>query len=87
MGRMEIPVSIALQVMTDWFQGLSRDQIAQKNNVSTGAVSNIVKRFTECFTLNALMLRQIAIKLKKENIGIGDFASSIRLNNYLRRLD
>src|SRR5689334_19850668 len=36
-----IPDIIKSKVISQWLQGLSRDTIAQDNNISTGAVSNI----------------------------------------------
>jgi hypothetical protein len=37
-----IPEMIKSRVIMEWLQALSRDAIAQDNNISTGAVSNIM---------------------------------------------
>jgi hypothetical protein len=36
-----IPETIKSKVISQWLRGLSRDTIAQDNNISAGAVSNI----------------------------------------------
>jgi hypothetical protein len=41
-----IPESIKSKVISQWLQGLSRDVIAQDNNISTGAVSNITNEWS-----------------------------------------
>jgi hypothetical protein len=37
---------IKSRVTIQWLQGLSRDDIAHNNNISTGAVSNIINEWT-----------------------------------------
>jgi hypothetical protein len=41
-----IPEIIRSRVIGQWLEGLSRDFIAQDNNVSTGAVSNIINEWS-----------------------------------------
>ena len=41
-----IPEMIKSRVIVQWLQGLSRDAMARDNNISTGAVSNIINELT-----------------------------------------
>jgi len=41
-----IPETIKSRVISQWLQGLGRDMIAQDNNISTGAVSNITNEWS-----------------------------------------
>ncbi|MGA9843981.1 MAG: hypothetical protein WBP64_21320 [Nitrososphaeraceae archaeon] len=41
-----IPEIIKSRVISQWLQGLSRDIIAQDNNISTGAISNITNEWS-----------------------------------------
>jgi hypothetical protein len=41
-----IPETIKSRVISQWLQGLGRDIIAQDNNISTGAVSNITNEWS-----------------------------------------
>jgi hypothetical protein len=40
-----IPETIKSKVISQWLRGLSRDTIAQDNNISAGAVSNITNEW------------------------------------------
>ena len=39
----KIPKSIREQVIKQWLQGMSRDQIAKDNGIGAGTVSSIIK--------------------------------------------
>jgi len=39
----KIPISIRQQVIKQWLQGISRDQIAKNNGIGSGTVSDIIK--------------------------------------------
>src|SRR5690242_15608323 len=41
-----ISETLKLSVISQWLQGLGRDIIAQDNNISTGAVSNITNEWS-----------------------------------------
>src|ERR1044072_4345562 len=41
-----IPEMIKSRIIVQWLQGLSRDAMARDNNISTGAVSNIINELT-----------------------------------------
>lgn len=75
-----IPPTIKNEVISEWLHGIPRDQIAKKNQIGAGTVSAIIK---ECKQDNSEfdLLREVAVNLKKENLNVGDFASTIRLKN------
>ena len=79
-----IPEIIKSQVIAHWLQGLCRDAIARANNISTGAVSNIIKLWTnEIGKYEADALRELAKSLKREGLSpaqcaIGSSALHIR---------
>ena len=60
-----IPETIKSRVIIQWLQGLSRDAIARDNNISTGAVSNVVNEWTNTLgKYEADALRELAKSLK-----------------------
>jgi hypothetical protein len=60
-----IPEIIKSRVIMQWLQGLSRDAIARDNNISTGAVSNVVNEWTNTLgKYEADALRELAKLLK-----------------------
>src|SRR6476620_4181247 len=81
MGKI-IPWQIKKQVLLDWLKGLSRDNIAYKNQISGGTVSAIVKYFRSQIP-DIDLLREVAIALRKKNLGLYEFARSMRLRNML----
>jgi hypothetical protein len=84
----QIPEMIKIQVIRQWLQGLSRDCIAHDNNISTGAVSNIIDEW-----MNALgrpkadSLRELAKSLKIEGITPAECASGFRTMKLLSGLN
>jgi transcriptional regulator with XRE-family HTH domain len=82
MGR-KIPDPTRLQVIRAWLNGESRDKIAQELGISTGAVSAIIEDFRRDDPQFDL-LREVAVKLKKQNLGIQSFAPLVRLYEVLR---
>ena len=52
-----IPETIKSRVIMQWLQGLSRDAIARDNNISTGAVSNVVNEWTNTLRENVKQMR------------------------------
>jgi transcriptional regulator with XRE-family HTH domain len=79
----KIPRLIRLQVIRALLEGKSRDKIAQKLDISRGAVSGIwedTRRDDSQFDL----LRGVAVKLKNRNLDIQSFAPLVRLYEVLR---
>lgn len=82
MGR-KIPRPIRLQVIRAWLDGKSRDKIAQELGISTGAVSGIIEDLRKDDPQFDL-LREVAVKLKKQNLDIQSFAPLVRLYEVLK---
>ncbi|MGN6348344.1 MAG: hypothetical protein ACTHLL_01140 [Candidatus Nitrosocosmicus sp.] len=79
-----IPPEIKRKVLGQWLQGISRDKIANLNEIGSGTVSNIIQHAKggDC---DIDLMRQNALDMRKEEISISDLASSIRLNKILKQ--
>lgn len=86
MGK-KVPRSIKLQVLDDWMAGISRDDTAMKNGISTGSVSNSIRGFQRRDITDVDLLRSTSVYLKSQNLDLNDMSSSIRLKNMLDRLE
>jgi transcriptional regulator with XRE-family HTH domain len=75
----KIPKSIREQVIKQWLQGTSRDQIAKDNDIGAGTVSSIIKNIKQKDNPDIDLLRGVAILLKKEELDLDVFACSIRI--------
>jgi hypothetical protein len=85
----KIPSTIRRQVITQWLYGFSRDQIAKANQIGAGTVSEIIKQCKQkehpCGNYSEFdLIRELAVMLKREDVDVNTFASSIRLQ---RKLD
>jgi chromosome segregation ATPase len=78
----KFPKSIKQQVIGQWLQGISRDQIAKDNSIGTGTVSAIIKDAKKDIP-DIDLLREVALVLKSNNLDLSVFASSIRIKNKL----
>jgi len=78
-----IPRTIKIDVIRKWLQGKSRDQIAKEVGIGAGTVSGI---FNECRENDPEfdLLREVARMLKKEDLDVNSFASSIRVHRKLQ---
>ena len=74
----KIPKPIREQVIKQWLQGMSRDEIAKDNDIGAGTVSAIIKDAKQDIA-DIDLLREVAILLKKEELDLDVFGSSIRL--------
>ena len=79
----KIPRPIRLQVIRAWLEGKSRDKIAQELEISTGAVSSIIEDFRRDDPQFDL-LREVAVKIKNQNMDIQSFAPLVRVYEVLR---
>jgi hypothetical protein len=80
-----IPETIKSQVKIQWLQGLSRDAIARDNNISTGAVSNVVNEWTNTLgKYEADALRELAKSLKIAGLSPAQCAIGFRTMKLLR---
>jgi predicted transcriptional regulator len=74
----KIPRPTRVQVIQAWLEGKSRDKIAQELGISTGAVSSIIN------APQSDLLREVAVKIKGQNMDIQSFAPLVRLYEVLR---
>jgi transcriptional regulator with XRE-family HTH domain len=75
-----VPKSIKQQVIKQWLQGTSRDQIAKDNGISAGTVSAIIKDAKQEIP-DIDLLREVSLLLKNEDLDLSVLADSIRLKN------
>jgi hypothetical protein len=75
------------QVIKQWLSGDSRDRIAADNNIGAGTVTNIINEWKKGVEDSEYeSVRELAVSLKKQGIGLSDLACSIRLNNYINKV-
>src|ERR671921_2500188 len=79
----KIPRPIRVQAIRSWLEGKSRYKIAEEIGISTGAVSSITKDFRRDDPQFDL-LREVAVKIKNQNMDIQSFASLVRVYEVLR---
>lgn len=65
-------------MIREFLNGLTRDDIANNNQIGAGTVSAIIK---ECREVDPDfdLLREVAVNLRRNSLNVGDFASAIRL--------
>ncbi len=80
------PHSIKVKVIEEWIQRISRDKIALKNNIGSGTVTSIIQQ-AKANNGDIDLMRELAIKIKKEKTELNHFASSVRLKTVLNGLD
>jgi|RhiMethySRZTD1v2_1073278.scaffolds.fasta_scaffold1449797_1 transcriptional regulator with XRE-family HTH domain len=82
----KIPPIIKSEVLRDWLNGLSRDNIAIKNKISRGSVSNIINAVKAQDIPDIDLLRAVAVELKSNDLTLITLATSIRLRNMVDKL-
>src|SRR4051812_36618555 len=75
--------SIKQQVIKQWLQGTSRDQIAKGIGIGAGTVSAIIKESKQKDIPDIDLLREVALVLKNEDLDLAVVADSIKLKNKL----
>jgi hypothetical protein len=83
----KVPKSIKQQVIKQWLQGISRDQITKDNGIGAGTVSAIIKDSKQKDIPDIDLLREVALVLKNEDLDLAILASSIRLKKKLDDMD
>ncbi len=78
----KFPKTIREQVIKQWLQGMSRDQVAKVNGIGAGTVSAIIKEAKQEIP-DIDLLREVAIIVKKYDLDLSILASSIRIKNKL----
>jgi hypothetical protein len=75
-----IPELTKSKTIDMWLLAYSRDSIASTNNISTGAVSNIVKEWEERIGKDVMQgLREVGVLLKKEGLSAAQCAIGFRI--------
>jgi predicted transcriptional regulator len=78
-----IPRPIRVQAIRLWLDGKSRDKIAEELEISAGAVSNIIED-SRGDDPQFDMLREVAVKIKNQNMDVESFAPLVRLYEVLK---
>jgi hypothetical protein len=81
-----IPHQIKVKVLLEWIAGTPRDKIAINNGIGRGTVTNILVNL-KINTPDIDLMRQTALLIKKEGLGIFSLAASIRLRRLLEHLE
>jgi hypothetical protein len=79
--------SVKTNVIKQWLDGETRDKIAADNQIGAGTVSGIIndyKKRIDAFDFDSI--RELSISCKKQGINLGELASSLRTNNYTKKL-
>jgi retron-type reverse transcriptase len=71
-------------VLLEWIAGIPRDKIAINNGIGRGTVTNILVNL-KINTPDIDLMRQTALLIKKEGLGIFSLAASIRLRKLLEQ--
>lgn len=74
------------RVIIDWLQAKPRNAIASEMKISPGSVSNIIAEVRRKSIRDIDLLRDVAVLLRKKNLNLTQFASSIRLKSKLDHL-
>ena len=81
----KIPKVVREKVITEWLQGLSRDKIAENNDIGDGTVTEIINDYRENDS-DVDKQREFVVALMRKGIDLNIFAYSIRLNRFTERL-
>ena len=82
------PHAVKSRVIKEWIQGISRDQIASNNEIGAGTVTSIIQQTKNNYPYYDIdLIRELALKLKKENLDLNYFAPAVRLKKLLDRLE
>jgi transcriptional regulator with XRE-family HTH domain len=82
----KIPKSIKTKVLNEWLQGIRRNKIAENNGIGAGTVTDILRQARNNDIPDIDLMRDLALKLKKEGLDVNQFASSVRLKKVLDRI-
>ena len=80
--------SAKTNVIKEWQLGDTRDEIAANNGIGAGTVSGIINEWKKGINASEYeSVRELSTSCKKQGINLGALPSSIRLNNYVQKLD
>jgi hypothetical protein len=82
------PHAVKARVLKEWIQGISRDQIASNNEIGAGTVTSIIQQTKNNHPYHDIdLIRELALKLKKENLDLNYFVAAVRLKKVLDRFE
>jgi hypothetical protein len=74
------------QVIKEWLSGNTRNEIASKNKIGAGTVSNIINEWKKGVDNKEYeSIRELAVFSKKKTMTLSDMAEHVRLNNYIQK--
>jgi hypothetical protein len=83
-----IPRNIKITVIRQWLNGLTREEIAEKNDIGTGTVTGIIKEARKEEEYSDIdLLREVSKKLKEEGLALPSLAFAIRLRRIMEEND
>ena len=84
----KIPRNIKLKVIRQWLDGLTRERIAKKEDIGAGTVTAIIQEARKEEEYNDIdLLREVAVRLKEEGIGLPLLAFAIKLKRIMEEND
>jgi hypothetical protein len=83
----KIPRNIKLKVIRHWLDGLTRERIAEKEDLGAGTVTAIVQEARKEEYNDIDLLREVAVRLKEEGIGLPLLAFAIKLKRIMEEND
>ena len=82
---MVTPDSIKKNVISQWLDGILRDEIATNNGISVGMIFAIINE-TRSQIRDIDLMREVALNLSKTGLDLNRFAFTVRLQNKLGSL-
>jgi hypothetical protein len=80
----KIPRNIKVKVIRHWLDGLTRERIAKKEDIGTGTVTAIIQEARKEEEYNDIdLLREVAVRLKEEGIGLPLLAFATKLKRIM----
>lgn len=84
----KIPRNIKVKVIRQWLDGLTRERIAKKEDIGAGTVTAIIQEARKEEEYNDIdLLREVAVRLKEEGIGLPLLAFAIKLKRIMEEND
>src|SRR5919106_2941895 len=82
-----IPEATKQKVIELWLSGYNRDEIAQRADISTGAVTNIAKKFEEDIGKpDAEAYRELAKSIRAADLYPAQCAVGLRISNIFKKI-
>ena len=83
-----IPRDIKIRVIRHWLNGLTREEIVKREDLGAGTITGIVQEARGQEEYNDIdLLREVALKLKEEGLGLPLIGYAIRLKRIMEEND